>query len=163
MRRTDEGEQAARWRRLQVRLPLPLPPHLLPLLLKFGVGVPSSSCARAVPARTTRAGNWQRAQEAQAALAHPRPCPEPLNSAGPARRRPYLNLLRPFTRPIIFTIAIRTPAVRDIGDEWRERDRVGHSVDNAAPTTAGDAAREHADRDNGDSSCARERLSRRPG
>ncbi|KAJ7829778.1 hypothetical protein B0H14DRAFT_3143834 [Mycena olivaceomarginata] len=50
---------------------------------------------------------------------------------------------------IIFTIAICTPAVRDIGDEWRERDRVGHSVDNAAPTTAGDAAREYGDKEMG--------------
>jgi hypothetical protein len=65
------------------------------------------------------------------------------------RPRPYLNLIRPFTRPIIFIIAIRTPAVRDIGDWWRERDRVGHSVDNAAPTMAGDAAREHKDKETG--------------
>jgi hypothetical protein len=134
--------------------PLPLPPACSPSFLKFGVGVPSRSYAGTVPARTsaalrltrsrgTRAGTWHRAQEAQAALAHPRPCPEPLHSAGPARRRPYVNLLRPFTRPIIFINAIRTPSVKDIGDEWRERDRVGHSVDNAAPTTAGVVAKEH--------------------
>ncbi|KAJ7812448.1 hypothetical protein B0H14DRAFT_3478817 [Mycena olivaceomarginata] len=135
-------------------------PPPVPSLLKFGVGVPSRSRARAVSSRTSAASALARSRSTRAGSGKERrrrKRPSPTLALAPN----HYTALAPLVDSrisiffvhlrvlIIFIIAIRTPAVRDIGDEWRERDRVRQSVDNAAPTMAGDAAREHEDKEMG--------------
>ncbi|KAJ7799383.1 hypothetical protein B0H14DRAFT_2903090 [Mycena olivaceomarginata] len=152
MRQTDEGEQVARRRRLQVNTSASPPPAPPP---------PSNSELVSHPARARAQSRHGLHGREIGTERRRRKRPTPTLALAPS----HYTALAPLVDGrisiffvhlhlrvlIIFINAIHTPAVRDIGDEWRERDRVGHSVDNAAPTTAGMR------------SCARERLSRRPG